>query len=169
MLELARTEVAVVLVSASPEAVDAATDGTEAIRTAPDEALLLAAPGSAADLVAAAAKRTRARDDDALVLDATDGWAAWALEGAEARSAFAYLSALHLPEGDGATQGEVARVPAKVVARGDALHLLVPAMWETHLRERILADCASLGVTEASAPRAWASGTPPKRARKRSS
>jgi len=100
------------------------------------------------------------------VLDATDGWAAWTLAGPDARAAFAYLSALHLPEGDGATQGEVARVPAKIVTRGDAVHLLVPAMWEAHLRERVLADCAALGVTEVPGSRAWTPAAA-KRAKKR--
>ncbi len=154
MLELARTEVAVALVTATAGAVDAAVEPLEgvheAIRTAPDEALVLGAPRSGAELATTLGERARAVDDDAVALDATDGWAAWTLSGADARAAFAHLSALRLPEGDGATQGEVARVPAKVLARGDRLTLLVPAMWEAHLRERVLADCASLGVTEAA-------------------
>jgi hypothetical protein len=155
VVELARTEVALVLVTATPEAVDAAVEGVEAIRTAPDEALVFGAPGSGPELATAAGDRARAVDDDAVMLDATDGWAAWTLEGADARAALTYLSALHLPEGDGATQGEVAHVPAKIVTRGDSVHLLVPAMWEAHLRERVLADCAALGVTEAPEPHPW--------------
>ncbi len=148
MVELSRTQAAVALVTASPEAVDAAVAGLEAIRTAPDEALVLGAPGSGADLATTLGERALAVDDDAIALDATDGWAAWTLSGTDARAAFAFLSMLHLPEGDGSTQGEVARVPAKVVTSGERLTLLVPAMWEAHLRQRVLADCASLGVTE---------------------
>lgn len=154
MLELAATEAALVLCVASPEAVDAVAGLGDPIRIAPDEGLVVGPPGSGADLAAAAADLAAAIDDDAVVLDATDGWAIWTLSGERPAEALAYLSALE-PPGDGVVQGDVARVPAKVVVRVDRVHLLVPAMWGAHLRGRILADCAHLGVVERSDPEPW--------------
>ncbi len=159
VLELAATEAALVLCVAEPEAVDAVAELADAIRIAPDEALLVGSPGSAPDLMAAATDVAAALDEDAVVLDATDGWSIWTLAGDGPREALAYLSALEPPE-DGVVQGEVARVPAKVLVRGDRVHLLVPAMWGAHLRERIVADCAHLGVVERPHPDPWVARTP---------
>lgn len=154
MLELARTEVAVVACLASPEALDAlATPASAtALRTAPDELLLLAAPSRAADAREAVEPHLRTLEEDALVLEVSDGWTAWTLSGPQAREAFARLSALEPPE-QGFLQGEVARVPAKVLAEPERLHLLVPSSWAEHVRERILA--LALDVREALEPHTW--------------
>lgn len=154
MLELALTRATVVLCSASPDAVDTVEAVGDALRVAPDEALLLGPDGSAEALIAAATARSAALDDDAVVLDATDGWTIWTLGGDAARMAFAYLSAIELPD-EGFVQGEVARVHAKVVVRGDRVHLLVPAMWSAHLRSRILSDLEPLEVRELTGPQPW--------------
>ena len=149
------------LCSASPEAVDAAAAVGDALRVAPDEALVLGPVGTAEALTAVVTERAAALDDDAVVLDATDGWAIWTLEGDAARAGFTYLSALELPD-EGFVQGDVAHVHAKAIVRGDRLHLLVPAMWGAHLRERILSDCAPLGVRERADPQSWLAARRPR-------
>jgi len=154
VLELARAEAAVVLCAASPEAVDAVEALGGVLRVAPDEALVLGPVGSVEALVTDVRGRATANDDDAIVLDATDGWTIWTVRGSRAREAFTFLSALELPH-EGSIQGEVARVHVKVVARGDRLDLLVPSMWGDHLRGRIRADCAHLGVVELPGPIPW--------------
>lgn len=164
MLELSATSASVVLCTASPGAVDAAEALGNALRVAPDEALFLGPPGTAAQMVTNVIERARPGDDDAVVLDATDGWAIWTLEGDAARVALTHLSALEVPE-VGFVQGDVARVHVKVVASEHRLQLLVPAMWGAHLRERILRDCASLGVVERPEPISWIAARPPGRRR----
>lgn len=154
MLELSPTEASVVLCAAAPEAVDAVAGLADVLRVAPDEAVLVAPPGTAPELVEAATDLVTGLDGDAVVLEATDGWTIWTLQGAEARDAFTYLSALELPE-DGFVQGDVAGVPVKVRADGERLRLLVPSMWGAHLRERILSDCVHLGVMERPGPVPW--------------
>jgi sarcosine oxidase gamma subunit len=157
--ELSRTEVAVLACLAAPEAVDALAipEGATPLRTAPDELLLLCGPSEAPAALAAAADAVRALDEDALVLEVSDGWTAFTLAGPDAREAFARLSALELPE-HGSLQGDVARVPAKVLAGTERLHLLVPSSWAEHVRERILG--LALEVREAPEPRTWEATDP---------
>ena len=156
MLELTRLETSVVLCTAAPEAVEAVCDLRDAIRVAPDEVLLVCPPDTAVALLVEAAGRAEALDADAVVLDASDGWSVWTLEGEVGvlREAFARLSELELPD-SGTLQGAVAEVPAKVLVGEAELRLLVPAMWGEHLRSRILEDLATLAVTERLEPRAW--------------
>jgi hypothetical protein len=132
--ELAREHVTLTSVFASPGAIDALTVEGTLCRVAADEALILGPPPAGG-----------VADPHAVVLDVSDGWSAFRLSGDAPRDAFAYLSALRLPE-DGFTQGDVAHVPVKVLVETGAIRLLVPSMWEAHLRERILADCPE--VTE---------------------
>jgi sarcosine oxidase gamma subunit len=156
VLELARTEAAFVSCMASPEGLDAlhVTRSLTALRVAPDELLLVGRPASAARIVAAAAKTLQGSDDDALVMDVTDGWTVWTLGGDDAHEAFERLSMLELPAG-GVVQGDVARLPVKVVVDGARLHLAVPSSWAAYLRERIVA--LDLTIAEEGEPRAWAS------------
>lgn len=137
MAELREGSERVTGVFASPEACDRAMDAGEACRIALDEVMVL---GEAPDALGAA---VREADPDALVLDVTDGWSVLELVGASAREAFARISELEPPE-SGFVQGEVARVGVRILAGGDRLRLLVPAMWTDHVRERILADAAEL-------------------------
>ena len=154
MLELVRTEAALVGCFASPETLDAVhvPKTMTACRVAPDELLLIGPPGSAARVAAAASKALHGGDDDALVLDVTDGWTVWTLGGADAHDAFERLSMLELPEA-GIVQGDVARLPVKVVVDGGRLHLAVPSSWAAYLRERIVG--LALELREDPEPRAW--------------
>jgi hypothetical protein len=93
----------------------------------------------------------RAGDDDAVVLDTTDGWAVWTLAGEDARAAFEQLSAL--PMIDGFSQGDVASVAAKIVVDRGAVHLFVASMLSEHMRSQITARCS--GVNELQGARAW--------------
>jgi sarcosine oxidase gamma subunit len=148
VVELRALDLAVVNVLSTPEGCDAvaARESTAiACRMAPDEVLLICGDGegNAAD--------TAAQDPQALVVDVTDGWTAWELRGPDVREAFSRLSELELP-GAGFLQGEVARLPVKIVVEPEAITLLVPAMWGEYLRERIVVDCRAVGVTEVVSP-----------------
>ncbi len=149
MLELVATRVSVVGCFAVPGALDALAlpEATHACRVAPDEVMLVGRADRAEELVHTTIGRATAADPDAVVLDTTDGWAVWTLAGDAPREAFARLSAVQLPA-EGYTHGDVAHVPVRVIALPEVLHLLVPAMWGEHLRQRILDRCASLGVEE---------------------
>jgi hypothetical protein len=153
VLELRPRDVAVITCVGDPSAVEALGMLTDVAtcRVAPDEAMLLTTPDRAVATVEDASARAIAADPDAMILDATDGWAAWTLRGDGVDVAFGRLSAVPLPRGF--AQGDVAHVPAKIVATEDTLDLLVPAMWGDCLRERILARCD--GVVERTEPVAW--------------
>jgi sarcosine oxidase gamma subunit len=156
VLELRETRGAVVTCVADPATVDAIVGASpaDALRVAPDEALLIA-EGDAAALVAGVEASTDT-DADALIVDTSDGWSIWTIAGDAAAAAFARLSPLE--PADGFAQGEVAHLPAKVVAAPSRIRLLVPAMWREALRERILDDCADLGIREAE-PISWSPAT----------
>lgn len=154
MLELARTRTDVVSCLAEAAALDALERprGALPIRVAPDELLLVGHPGSAPAFEQAAAPLVEL-DDDAVVMDVTDGWTVWSLAGSQAREAFERLSMLELPTA-GVVQGDVARLPVKVVADGDRLHLFVPSSWGAYLHDRIAG--LELAIAEDGEPRAWA-------------
>jgi len=138
VLELALTRVSVVSCLASAEALaelDPPADGY-LCWAAEDEVMLVGGPDAAGDVIGAAREELSGRDDDALVVDVSDGWSAWTLSGAGADDVLERLSEL-THSGDGYLQGDVAHVPVRVIALGERLHLLVPAMWEEHLRSRI--------------------------------
>jgi hypothetical protein len=155
VLELRPRDVAVITCVGDAAAMDALgrTHGAMTCRVAPDETMLLTSPEGAAATLTHAHGCAAAADGDALVLDATDGWSAWTLRGDQVDVAFGRLSAV--PLRPGFSQGDVAHVPVKIVAAGDTVDLLVPAMWRAYLRERILARCADLQVVERMEPTAW--------------
>ena len=143
MAELREAPLAVVLCSADAAALDRLVPpghGARLLRTAPDEALFVANPAVAADVTREVEDRIAALDDDALVLDVTDGWAAWSLVGDDARRAFSFLSPLDPPADGAFVQGDVARVAAKVLDEPNGLTILVPAYWREHVRARAIAD-----------------------------
>ena len=152
MLDIATTRIGAVTAMATPEALDALVvpGRAQSLRVASDEALLLCAPEVATEVEREVTDRLRVGDDDALVLDVTDGWTALTLSGDGARAAFAYLSSLELPH-EGFVQGEVVRVPAKVVVDVDRIRLLTPSLWEAHLRDRVRRRLAHLRLAEAGA------------------
>ncbi len=156
MLEIARLRFALVTCVAASSAVDAvlSTGGDAAFRVAPDEAMVLGEAGTGPRLAETAARAALRVDADAVVVDATDGWTAWALIGARALDAFARLSQIQ-PRERGYLQGEVARVPARVVVGERAVHVFAPAMWDAFLRQRILADCAVLAPSERREALVW--------------
>lgn len=141
VLELVRTTVSVVTAVAGPQAIDAAMDEPGGYRMAPDELMSI---GGSLDRIREAVE---AVDPDALVVDASDGWATWTLRGDGARPSFAYLSSIELPT-EGCVQGDVAHVPVRVVVEDDQVHLFVPAMWSAYLRERLLHRCRVLEIRE---------------------
>lgn len=146
MAELHARSLAVVLCAADAAALDALVapgHGTRVLRTAPDEALFVAALEVATDVTREVADRIAALDGDALVLDATDGWAAWSLIGDDTERAFSYLSQLDAPADGAFVQGDVAHVGAKVLGEPDGLTILVPAYWCDHVRERAVQDAGA--------------------------
>jgi hypothetical protein len=82
-------------------------------------------------------RAVRTVDPDALIREATEGWAEIVMDRGDARGVFARLSELRLPDGPGYVQGDVARVAARVFVEEDAIRVLVPASWESHLRRRV--------------------------------
>jgi hypothetical protein len=156
VLELVTTEVSVVGAFASPGALDTLTPaGAYRCRVAPDESMLVREPGVGAALVRDAGAVT-AGDPDAVVVDTTDGWAVWTLEGDARIEAFARLSDVRLGE-QGYVQGDVAHVPVRVIVDASRLHLFVPVMWRGYLRRRILERCSTLDVRERAIAASWGS------------
>jgi hypothetical protein len=149
--ELRARSIAVILCAADAPALDALVPpghGGRTFRCAPDEALFVSSPDVADAVTREVRDRITALDDDALVLDVSDGWAAWTITGADAAHAFSYLSGLDMPEPNGSVQGDVARVGAKVLRDADSCTILVPAYWSEHIRERAIHDARA---TEARA------------------
>ena len=146
MLEITRTLVGVVTASAAARALDELVVPGRAFgcRTADDELLLLSVPQVTDEVVREVSTRLAALDPDALVIDTTDGWAAVTVAGDGVRVSFGLLSRLELPH-PGFTQGEVAHIPAKVVAHGDQVLILAPSMWEAHLHDRVTKALGSAG------------------------
>jgi hypothetical protein len=139
VLELRRVECAVVRAFGLRDPLPGA------YRVAADEQLLIG--GRAGELLAAAATAP-------LAVDHTDGFAAFVLAGEAVDEAFARLAEFPLPaERPAFAQGLVAHVGAKVVAREAELLVLVPSVLGHHLRARVLAACADLGIEEVGVAR----------------
>jgi hypothetical protein len=127
-------------------------------RTAPDEAMILVSPERLLATIPHIVEALTAADEDALIVDTTEGWSVWTLEGPDARRAFSYVSGLRLPE-SGYTVGDVAHVPTRIVVGSSAkdldpaprIDLIVPSMWRDYLRERVVMRCAPVGVHESRA------------------
>lgn len=128
---------------ATPASCDAVMGIEGACRVAPDEVMVVGQPGTAAATVGRVADVV---DAHAVVIDATDGWSAWTIEGEDSVLAFSYLSELELPP-EGFAQGDVVRLPAKVLTDGDRVHIFVPAMLGEELRRRVVASAGHLGIT----------------------
>jgi hypothetical protein len=157
--ELIATPAAVIACMARPDALDGLYDvigcggavdalaAAHACRVAGDELLLVAPLGARAEVHARVRARLAGLDAAALVIDQTDGWAAFTLAGPDARRLFSRLSALPLPAAAPRfVQGAVAQLPAKVLVLADALHVLVPAPAAHHFATRALEAGRALGV-----------------------
>jgi len=118
-------------VRATEEACDLAMRAPGAGRVAADEVVVR---GTIAEDLGAA---VRTVDPHALIRESTEGWAEVVLEGSDARDIFTRLSELRLPDGPGYVQGDVARLPARVFAEADKLHLFVPAPWGAYLERQV--------------------------------
>ena len=139
MAELRRLSSAVVSVHAEPATLDAlGPAGAIVHRVAPDEVMVTGA-ADAVDPLVTTLEEAVVGDPGAVVVDASDGWAAWAIGGADARLAFSRISPLVLPAA-GTAQGDVLRLPARVVASAAEVVVLVPAAYGAwfvrKLRER---------------------------------
>ena len=146
MLELTPTRVSVISCLASDEAlteIDAPEDAY-LCWVADDEVMLVGTPG-ATDELQRSAREALTEDDDAVVVDVSDGWSAWTLAGDGVGDVLSRLSELD-QSGDGYLQGDVAHVPVRLIAHAERLHLLVPAMWEEHLRWRIRTAAVGLDL-----------------------
>lgn len=147
MADLHDRAVGVIVCAATPQALDhlvAPGHATRVLRVAPDETMFVVAPAFAQDVRRELHDRITALDEDALVLDVSDGWSGLALTGADADRALSYLSALDPPDGDGLVQGDVARVAAKILREPDGLLVLVPAYWGEYMRERAIEDAGAV-------------------------
>lgn len=138
MAELRIDHPTVTAVLASADACDRLTPGEATLlRIAPTEALVL----GETDL---GALRETLGETTALVEDMSDGWVAFVLTGDDAPEVLARLTELEPPVEGGWTQGEVAHVPAKIVAEPTGLRVLVPAHLAAHVDDRIRIDAAEV-------------------------
>jgi hypothetical protein len=134
---------------ASASALDAvkAPAGARACRIASDETAFVCSADAAADVLDAIAAQIARGDSDGFALDVSDGWASFTLTG-DVERAFSYLSELQLPEPGGFAQGDVLRVPVRVLAGEGEIDLLVPSPWGSYLHDEILDALRALNVRE---------------------
>ena len=118
-------------VHATDEACDLVMRAPGSGRVAADEVMVR---GPIAEDLRNAIRRV---DRDALIRDATEGWAEVAIDRSDASDVFSRVSALRLPDGRGYVQGEVARVLGRVFVDDEGIRVLVPAYWESYLRRRL--------------------------------
>jgi hypothetical protein len=121
--------------------------GTRACRIASDETAFVCSADAAADVLDAIAPQLARSDSDGFALDLSDGWAGYTLTGDVVR-AFSYLSELQLPGPGGFVQGDVLRVPVRVLAGEGQFDLLVSSPWGTYLHDEILDALRALNVRE---------------------
>jgi hypothetical protein len=122
--------------------------GVRACRVASDEMAFVCQPDAARDVLDAIAPQIARGDSDGFALDLSDGWAGFTLRGDVAR-AFSYLSELHLPGAGGFVQGDVLRVPVRVLAGEGEIDLLVPSPWGHYLHDEMLDALRALNVQRA--------------------
>lgn len=134
---------------ASAGALDAVQSpaGARACRIASDEIAFVCQPEAAGDVLDAIAPQIARGDSDGFALDLSDGWTGFTLEGDVAR-AFSYLSELELPGPGDFVQGDVLRVPVRVLAGENQIDLLVPSPWGTYLHDEMLDALRALDVQD---------------------
>ena len=143
MPDLTARSIAVTLCAAEAAALDTLVPpghDARAVRTAPDELLFLASPAVAEDIVREVTERIGAIDQDAVVLDVSDGWAGWSLTGADAVAAFTIVSALEPRRPAASYRARLRGSRQRCYGEDDGLTILVPAYWSDHLRKRLVAD-----------------------------
>ena len=134
---------------ASAGALDAvqAPAGARACRIASDEIAFVCQADAATDVLDAIAPQIARGDSDGFTLNLSDGWTGFTLTGDVAR-AFSYLSELELPGPGAFVQGDVLRVPVRVLTGEGQIDLLVPSPWGSYLHDEILAALRALNVRE---------------------
>jgi hypothetical protein len=121
--------------------------GARACRIASDEVAFVCSADAASDVLDAIAQQVARGDSDGFVLDLSDGWTSFTLTG-DVERAFSYLSELELPGPGGFAQGDVLRVPARVLAGEGEIDLLVPSPWGAYLHDEMLRALRALNVRE---------------------
>jgi len=136
---------------ASAGALDAvqAPAGARACRIASDEIAFVCQADAATDVLDAIAPQIARGDSDGFALDLSDGWTGFTLTGDVAR-AFSYLSELQLPGPGAFVQGDVLRVPVRVLTGENQIDLLVPSPWGTYLHDEMLDALRTLNVQDDS-------------------
>jgi hypothetical protein len=136
---------------ASADALDAvqAPAGARACRIASDEIAFVCLPEATGTVLDAVAPQIERGDSDGFALDLSDGWTGFTLEGDVVR-AFSYLSELELPDPGAFVQGDVLRVPVRVLMRKGEIDLLVPSPWGTYLHDEMLFALRALNVQDES-------------------
>jgi sarcosine oxidase gamma subunit len=150
VLELSLLEATIVACYAEAAVLDtwSAPSDAFAARVAPDELWVIGPRAGRASLTRLVEQSLRQIASDALVVDQTDGWTIWSVEGASASHALARLTIMRLDQRSTALQqGAVAGVPAKVLATTSGYQVLVPAPVGHHLRDRVLEACIDLTPT----------------------
>ena len=149
MADLISTRACIVTCLSTPAALDGLS--SSALRTAPDEAILVDAPNASEQVISRATETLAAHDPHAVVVDTTDAWEGLTLAGNGAQDIFAHLSPLELPA-EGWIQGDVGRLAAKVIVeQGDRITIFAPSPQAAYLRDRIV----GLGATERREPEPW--------------
>jgi hypothetical protein len=136
---------------ASAGALDAvqAPAGARTCRIASDEIAFVCQADAAAEVLDVIAPQIERGDSDGFALDLSDGWAGFTLTGDVAR-AFSYLSELELPGPGAFVQGDVLRVPVRVLTGENQIDLLVPSPWGTYLHDEMLDALRALNVQDES-------------------
>jgi len=132
------------------DAVQAPTD-VRACRIASDEMAFVCPPGATLGVLDAVAEQIARGDRDGFALDLSDGWASFSLRG-DVERAFSYLSELRLPAPGGFVQGDVLRVPVRVLTGDGRLDLLVASPWGRYLHDEMLVALRALDVREEAGP-----------------
>ncbi len=146
---LSSSRFGVVVGFASADALDAvqAPVGARACRIASDEIAFVCSADASADVLDAIAPQVARGDSDGFVLDLSDGWTSFSLTG-DVERAFSYLSELRLPGPGAFVQGDVLRVPVRVLAGEGHIDLLVPSPWGRYLHDEMLDALRALNVSE---------------------
>jgi hypothetical protein len=121
--------------------------GVRACRVASDEIAFVCATAATGDVLDAIAPQIARGDSDGFALDLSDGWTSFTLAGDVAR-AFSYLSELRLPGPGAFVQGDVLRVPVRVLTGEGQIDLLVPSPWGPYLHDEMLEALRALEVHE---------------------
>ena len=128
--------------------------GTLVGRIAPDEVVVVGAPGTAAALVEDLVGQLEGEGNAALVVDHTDGWTFFSLAGDGIEEVWARVSAVRMPDAGDApvfTVGKVCDVAAKVFVRRGRIDLMCGAEVRRHVVDRLSHAGHVLGLHEGEA------------------